>query len=156
VIRPAAREDAPAVAELEVRAWRWAYADFVDEADMPTVEEREQRWRTLPLRGASVWDQDGRVVGVVQVGHRDDDAAIGALRGLYVDPPAQGAGIGAALHDHGLNALRAAGFATATLWVFSANGHAREFYAARGWVPDGTQGAWKGVPELRYRTTLER
>jgi GNAT superfamily N-acetyltransferase len=156
VIRPAACEDARAIAELEVRAWRWAYADLVDETDMPTVGEREERWRTQPLQGASVWDQDGRVVGVVQVAPRDDDPVVGALRGLYVDPPAQGAGIGAALHDRALNALRAAGFATATLWVFTADGHAREFYAARGWVPDGTQGAWKGVPELRYRTILER
>lgn len=156
MIRPAACEDARAIAELEVRAWRWAYADLVDETDMPTVGEREERWRTQPLQGASVWDQDGRVVGVVQVAPRDDDPVVGALRGLYVDPPAQGAGIGAALHDRALNALRAAGFATATLWVFTANGHAREFYAARGWVPDGTQGAWKGVPELRYRTILER
>ena len=154
MIRPAACEDARAIAELEVRAWRWAYADLVDETDMPTVGEREERWRTQPLQGASVWDQDGRVVGVVQVAPRDDDPVVGALRGLYVDPPAQGAGIGAALHDHAVAQLTAAGQATATVWVFTADGHAREFFAARGWAPDGGRGGRAGVSELRYRRTL--
>jgi GNAT superfamily N-acetyltransferase len=154
VIRAATVADAPALAALEVRAWRWAYADLVDEADMPTVAERDARWRERPVDGAAVFEQDGRVVGVVQIGPRDDDPGVGALRGLYVDPAAQGAGVGGALHDHALAALRAAGFAAATLWVFAANGQAREFYAARGWVPDGARGEWAGIPELRYRREL--
>jgi GNAT superfamily N-acetyltransferase len=154
VIRPATREDAATIAALEVRAWRWAYVDLVAEEHMPTVAEREARWVREPLDGASVWDQDGRVVAVVQTGARDDEPGVGALRGLYVDPAAQGAGIGAALHDHAVAELAAAGHAAATLWVFTANGHAREFYAARGWAPDGERGVWAGVSQLRYRRTL--
>jgi ribosomal protein S18 acetylase RimI-like enzyme len=154
VIRPATRDDAPAIAALEVRAWRWAYVDLVAEEDMPTVADRETGWREGPLDGASVWDQDGRVVGVVQTGAREDEPGVGALLRLYVDPAAQGAGIGAALHDHAVAQLTAAGPATATLWVFTADGHAREFFAARGWAPDGGRGGRAGVPELRYRRTL--
>jgi GNAT superfamily N-acetyltransferase len=155
VIRRARRDDARVLAELEVRAWRWAYIDLVDEAEMPTVEAREQRWRDAPLDGAWVAEVGGRVVGVVQVGRRESDpAGVGALRGLYVEPAAQGAGVGAALHDHAVAALHDAGYAAATLWVFTGNGHARGFYERRGWLADGVAGEWVGVPELRYRLEL--
>jgi GNAT superfamily N-acetyltransferase len=156
VIRPAVRADARAIAELEVRAWRWAFVDVVQDGDMPTVQAREARWTGEPLDGAWVAELEGRVVGVVQVGPDPQaaDGTTGRLRGLYVDPAAQGAGLGAALHDHADAQLRAAGFATATLEVFTANGHARGFYERRGWAPDGDAAEWAGVPGIRYRLTL--
>jgi GNAT superfamily N-acetyltransferase len=153
VIRPARRDDARALAELEIRAWRWAYVDLVDDPDMPTVEGREARWREASLEGAWVAEVDGRVVGVVQTGASADPAAA-VLRGLYVEPAAQGAGLGTALYEHAVDRLRTAGHAAATLWVFSGNGHARGFYERRGWLADGTVGEWQGVPELRYRLDL--
>jgi GNAT superfamily N-acetyltransferase len=155
VIRAVTRDDACTLAGLEVRAWRWAYVDLVADEEMPTVGEREARWLQRPIDGAHVWDQDGRVVGVVQVGPSPEEDGVGALRGLFVDPAAQGAGIGRALLDHAVAELRAAGHASATLWVFAADGHAREFCAARGWVPDGaTRVGAEGLPELRHRRTL--
>jgi ribosomal protein S18 acetylase RimI-like enzyme len=156
VIRPAVRADARALAELEVRAWRWAFVDVVDEADMPTVAGREARWRDRPLDGAFVAEVQGRVVGAVQVGRDGEDAegATGRLHGLCVDPAAQGAGLGAALYLHALTQLRAAGFTAATLEVFAANGHARGFCERRGWSSDGAAGEWRGIARLRYRRTL--
>jgi GNAT superfamily N-acetyltransferase len=159
VIRPAAREDARAIAELEVRAWRWAFVDIVEDPLMPTVEEREARWSGEPLDGTFVADVDGRVTGVVQVGaapqHGEPSAREeGRLRGLYVEPAAQGAGLGAALHAHAIATLQTAGHTAATLWVFAANGHARGFYERRGWAPDGATGTWQGVAEIRLRRTL--
>jgi GNAT superfamily N-acetyltransferase len=159
VIRPAAREDARAIAELEVRAWRWAFVDIVEDPLMPTVEEREASWTGEPPDGAFVAELGGRVMGVVQVGPAPaQDAgpggAVGRLRGPYVEPAAQGAGLGAALHAHALAALEAAGYATAIVWVFAANGHARGFYERRGWAADGEAGAWEGVAEVRLRRTL--
>lgn len=144
MIRAATRADARAIAQLEVRAWRWAFGDLVADEDLPTVAEREARWSGAPLDGAAVWDQDGRVVGVV-----DAHAEAGELRGLYVDPAAQGAGIGAALHDHAVAALRGG----ATLWVFAGHGQAREFFGARGWRPDG--GRRDGVSGLELRYTRQ-
>jgi len=148
VIRPVTQDDARALAELEVRAWRWAYVDFVAEEDMITVADRVERWEGRSAEGAFVAEVEGRVVGVVQV---DDE---GALRGLYVEPAAQGAGLGAALHDFALDELRRRGVEAATLWVFEANGHARGFYERRGWAPDGATGVAAEAPELRYRKTL--
>lgn len=154
MIRAARREDARPLAELEVRAWRWAYVDIVDEQEMITVQAREQRWTQRPVDGAFVAEIAERIVGVVQIGACAEEPGVGALRGLYVEPAAQGAGLGAALHDLALSELRAAGHRAATLWVFTANGHARGFYERRGWAPDGAHGEWHGAAELRYRQTF--
>jgi GNAT superfamily N-acetyltransferase len=154
VIRPATEADARTIAELEVRAWRWAYVDFVAEEEMITVAERVARWSERPLDGAVVAEVEGRVVGVVQIGPSPDAPGIGLLRGLYVDPAAQGAGLGTSLYDFACERLRAAGYAEAVLWVFEGNGHARGFYERRGWVADGARGEAAGASELRYRQNL--
>ncbi len=145
MIRPATDADARAIAELEVRAWRWAYVDLVAEEDMPAVDERTRCWTGQD--GVSVAEVEGRLAGVVQ-------AADGELKSLYVEPAAQGAGLGAALHDLACERLRAAGYAEAVLWVFEGNGHARGFYERRGWAPDGARGEAAGAPEIRLRKDL--
>jgi GNAT superfamily N-acetyltransferase len=147
VIRPATDADARAIAELEARAWRWAYVDFVADEDMISVEDRVARWTGAAADGTSVAEVAGRVAGVVQ-------AVPGELRSLYVEPAAQGAGTGAALYEHARAELRAAGYAEVVLWVFEANGHARGFYERRGWVADGATRTTAGAPELRYRQNL--
>jgi GNAT superfamily N-acetyltransferase len=155
VIRPACREDARTLAELEVRAWRWAYVDIVDESEMITVDDREARWASGPLDGAGVAVVEERVIGVVQSGpDTTTEQSAGRLRGLFIEPAAQGAGVGTALYEHALGALRAAGFDDAFLWVFAADGHARGFFERRGWVADGATAEAAGAPVLRYRQTL--
>jgi GNAT superfamily N-acetyltransferase len=144
VIRPATAADARAIAELEVRAWRWAYVDFIAEEDMITVAERAERWEGDAAEGASVAEVEGRIVGVVQVVGNE-------LKALYVEPAAQGAGLGAALLDLACERLRAAGYADAMLWVFEANGHARGFFERRGWLADGARDERLGTSVLRYR-----
>jgi GNAT superfamily N-acetyltransferase len=174
VIRPATVADARALAELEVRAWRWAYVDIVAEQDMITVDEREAHWSSSDaVAGAFVAEVGGRVVGVVQVGPDADDASVGPvvtgaaqagqeldsgsvglLGVLAVEPAAQAAGLGAALHDHAVGQLRSAGFAGAVVWLFDGDGHARGFYERRGWHADGATGTIAEAPALRYRQTL--
>jgi GNAT superfamily N-acetyltransferase len=154
VIRPATVADARALAELEVRAWRWAYVDIVAEPEMITVEEREAHWSSAGIEGAFVAEVEGRVVGVVRVGPDVDDPSVGLLHGPDVEPAAQGAGIGTALYEHGVAQMGAAGFTEAILWVFEANGHARGFYERRGWTADGATSTTAEAPQLRYRQTL--
>jgi GNAT superfamily N-acetyltransferase len=154
VIRPAVAGDARAIAELEVRAWRWAYVDVVAEEHMITVAERVARWEGRSAEGAYVAEVEGRIAGVVQAGPDPDDPSLGLIRGLNVEPAAQGAGLGTALYDHAVAVLREAGFAVAVLWVFAGNGHARGFYERRGWAPDGATGVAAEAPELRYRKNL--
>lgn len=148
MIRPVTVADARAIAELEVRAWRWAYVDFIAEEDMITVAERVERWEGRSTAGAFVAEvEPGRIAGVVQ-------AVDGEIKGLCVEPAAQGAGLGAALLDFACERLREAGYAEAMLWVFEPNGHARGFCERRGWVADGARNERLGTSELRYRHNL--
>ncbi len=82
----------------------------------------------------------------------------GTVRALYVDPVAQGAGLGTLLLDGAVERLVEAGHDEATLWVFAANGLGRAFYEARGWELDpagaGQEGEGWLAPAVRYRRDL--
>jgi GNAT superfamily N-acetyltransferase len=75
----------------------------------------------------------------------DDDrrgfalAGAGWLHRLYVVPSAWAAGVGAALHDDALAALREQGSRTASLWCLAGNDRARRFYERRGWHLNGDE-----------------
>jgi len=143
VIRRATGADAGAIAAIEVRTFRHAYADILDPHFLAELDAdaRADEWRTT-LQGADrlvfVAELDGRVVGYASV--RGD----GNLRMLYVDPFAQGAGVGTQL----LAEAERAG--ARELEVFEANGHGRRFYEARGWQPVGEAGAWLDRPLVKY------
>ena len=101
-----------------------AYADiFPADAPKPTHEQLQTN-----LTGARcfVAIDDGDMVGIVQ-------AESGWLKHLYVAPSHWQRGIGAALHDAALDALRADGSPTASLWVLEKNATARAMYERRGW-----------------------
>ena len=87
------------------------------------------------------------------MGSDPDEPAAGHVACLYVDPAAQGQGIGARLLEEAHRWFRAEGRAEATLWVFAANAPARRFYARRGWHPDGGERVEPafGEPEVRLR-----
>jgi GNAT superfamily N-acetyltransferase len=142
VIRRATRDDADAIAGVLVRSWRRDYADILDARQLAEldIDERAETWRKwLDEVHALVWvaEEGGRVVGFASV--------VGAkLTTLYVDPFAQGAGVGTAL----LAEAERAG--ARELEVFEANGHGRRFYEARGWRLDGESGAWLERPLVKY------
>jgi GNAT superfamily N-acetyltransferase len=155
VIRRATPADAPAIAVVQARTWRHAYADIVEPEQMPTVADQAPRWAAhLDAGGAvHVWDQDGRVAGFATAGPGREDATAGELYAIYVDPPAQGAGVGSALLAAAEQSLRDAGLGDGLLWTFEANGLARAFYERHGWEADG--GRREGLaPEVRYRKRL--
>jgi putative acetyltransferase len=141
VIRRATEADAAGIAAVVVRTFRHAYAEILEPgflAEMD-VDEYAAEWsQTLTRQDRVVWvaEAEGRIVGFASVLERE-------LRMLYVDPAAQGAGLGTRL----LAEAQAAG--AAELAVFEANGHGRLFYEARGWRDAGQRGEWLGLP-LRW------
>lgn len=80
-------------------------------------------------RRCAVWvaAAGGRVVGLLALAGRSIDQ-------LYVDPPAQGGGVGGALLDHA-KALSPGGL---TLATFQRNERARRFYERRGFTVTAT------------------
>jgi ribosomal protein S18 acetylase RimI-like enzyme len=150
VIRAATEADAPVIAEIQARTWRWAYGDFIAPDDMPVAAERVPAWREHIAGGAiRVFDQDGTVVGYCAV--QDDE-----LASLYIDPAAQGAGAGSRLLADAQERIRAAGSVRAWLYVYADNAQGRAFYEHHGWVAvDGLvgEGRWR-APGQRYEREL--
>jgi ribosomal protein S18 acetylase RimI-like enzyme len=150
VIRAATEADAPVIADIQARTWRWAYSDFIAPDDMPVAAERVPAWREhIAGGGVRVFDQDGTVVGYSAI--QD-----GELTSLYVAPAAQGAGVGGRLLADAQERIRTAGHARAWLYVYAENTQGCAFYERRGWVAVGGlvgEGHWR-APGCRYEREL--
>ncbi|WP_446215110.1 N-acetyltransferase family protein [Micromonospora sp. IBHARD004] len=161
-LRPGVAADADTAGAVFLACWHRSYADLLP----PQVRARYDEasavalWRRILAAapdGVLVADVAGHGVrGVVRFGADPDDARHGHVFSLYVHPDAHGLGLGGTLLHAASRELRAAGYATATLWVFAGNHAARAFYAVQGWRPDGgtrVEEAY-GEPEVRLRGSL--
>jgi GNAT superfamily N-acetyltransferase len=138
VIRRATLEDAAAIGEVFVRARdEMTYLPRISDEVRPQLGgwflERAELW---------VAEEDGRVVGFAGV--EGDE-----LSHLYVDPRAQGRGVGSALLEQA-KSLRQDGL---ELWVFQKNDGARRFYERHGFrlvrLTDGAENMER-EPDARY------
>jgi len=166
-VRPATIDDARAIADIHVRAWRAAYRGVVPDAylDGLEVDARAVKWRAnLERATSSTWiasDADMVLGWMSFASSRDDDASAttGELWAIYIDPDHWRRGVGQALWEVGATQLRAAGFRDCTLWVLRDNPAAQAFYAAHGFVVDpGTEKVFElggaAIAEIRMRATL--
>ncbi len=149
IIRPATFADAPAIAEVHVRSWQWAYRgqlpdDFLDRMS-ETLDRRvkawQEQWTHLPPDHRWwIAEQSGRIVGfAITQPSRDADVPpmTAEVALIYLLPEAAGKGIGRRLFAHAVEDLRQRGYRQAMLWVLESNVRARRFYEAAGWCPDG-------------------
>ena len=162
MIRRATVVDAPAIADLHVRAWQATYRHVFPAAALDAMSpgERIVRWEQNVLDAhvpVFVADEGGRVVGFVAVGPSRDADCDGELWGIYVAPEAWGTGAAGRLMEAALEDLRA-NFREAILWVLDDNPRARRFYEKHGWSPDGTTKRGRHLDvendEVRYRIDL--
>ena len=108
-----------------------------------------------------VLEEDEAVVGFCHFSPtRDDDAAraTGEVTAIYLLPSHWRRGGGSRLLARAVEALTAAGFRRATLWVLDGNCRARRFYERHGWHADGSikvddRGTFH-LRELRYAREL--
>ncbi|HLU45890.1 MAG TPA: GNAT family N-acetyltransferase [Natronosporangium sp.] len=176
-VRPAAPDDAAAVAALHVRSWRHTYAGIVPDQVLDhlatTVDQRAERYRrqwadpASPFRCLVVTEGE-HVLGFVLYGpyrlaEQQLDQSVGEVLAIYLDPPHLGRGAGRTLLDAAVTALRAQGFSEVRLWVMEENTRARRFYERYGFTPDGTHhlfrltapdGSETAIPEVRYALPL--
>ena len=166
-VRAATVDDADRLGAILVRSWTTAYRGVMPDPVLErlSIPDRAERWRTSlghagaddPLRRWVVVE-GGVVQGYAITGPGQDDflaapEGAGELDSLYLDPDAQGRGLGRILLAHAIDDLRSRGFDPLLLWAFRANDRARGFYEAAGWVHDADS-HWTldgvPVPVVRY------
>jgi GNAT superfamily N-acetyltransferase len=160
-IRRGVADDAAAAGAVFLACWHRSYATLLSGPVRARYDEASAvaMWQGILSApdGVLVADvPEQGVRGVARFGADPDDELCGHVFSLYVHPDAQGLGLGRTLLHAAAEKLRAAGYGTATLWVFAGNDDARAFYAAQGWTPDGgtrVEEAY-GEPELRLRRNL--
>jgi len=135
---PATPDDAPAIGRI--------LSNWVDETDwMVRIHKREDEQRFAAEMVARGWVTVARraraVVGFLA---RDGEEVVA----LYVDGPARGQGVGAALMARAQKKAR-----RLTLWTFQFNIAARAFYARQGFVEVARTGGARNdekLPDIKY------
>ena len=138
-------EDARAVAEIHVDAWRAAYRSIVptDYLASLSIEHREAMWEGCIAAG----DPEllvAKKAGVVQgwlsfgqcrdIGSHKSEAEVWAI---YVSPTAWSTGVGRVLWRRAKELMLEQGFKSCSLWVFPQNERAIKFYRSVGFTHDG-------------------
>src|SRR5262249_55793660 len=133
-LRPVCESDVPVLIELARRSWLSAFADFAPAEFIREWRARdfESDWYPKYWRSRRVAEADGTVLGLVQP-LKDE------VNGLWVDPSAQGRGVGTALLRHGEGEVLAAGYGRAWLSCSGFNPKALRFYLARGYRQVGSE-----------------
>jgi GNAT superfamily N-acetyltransferase len=172
-IRRAGAADAARISWLRVLSWRHAYQGILPAAGLAGLnpDAGVAHWAELAAAQpptavfVAVGDDDVPVAYCAVGAVRDEvdlhpELPTGELWAIYSDPGVQGTGAGHALQEAGLDHLARQGFRHAVLWVIEANEHARRFYTAHGWSPDGGREPfeWAGgaADELRYARSVDQ
>lgn len=154
-VRPAGPEDAGAMAGVQVRAWRQAYAQVLtgpaletmtgDEAERSFAQHWEQSIDNPPSshHRALVALEGREVSGLAAYGPSADDdrwpRTDAELLTLLVDPDRQRRGHGSRLLNATVDLLREDGFQTISVWAFADDDALLGFLESAGWSPDGSR-----------------
>ena len=133
--------------------------------DTLQADDRISMWRgrisRTDLPPILVAEVAGEVVGFAAFGTEhppSDSNKRGQLHAINLDPTHWGKGIGRVLLGRVTEALRAAGYEEAILWVVPENVRARGLYESEGWTTDGDISTDEIlgviVTEVRYRKNL--
>ncbi|HEX8049242.1 N-acetyltransferase family protein [Rhizobium sp.] len=140
-IRPAAPEDAAAIARLHLAVWRDTYRELATPDAIRIMDEafRRARWTaTLSEPGRDqlvlLAEQNGRLVGIGAAGAPSSALfeGRGEIRSLYVDPAIKRQGIGRRLMRELAQHLAALNYPGAALGVVVGNDPAIAFYQSLG------------------------
>jgi GNAT superfamily N-acetyltransferase len=142
-LRPARPGDAGTIAACHLACWAETYAHLAPPEVMAahTLESRTRQWaQTLaraapPPEGVFVLEDAAGLAGFGRCGPQGTpglEAWEGEVKALYLRQRVQRRGGGRALMRAMAGCLVAGGIGRCTLWVLTANGPARAFYATLG------------------------
>ena len=147
--RTAWADDAPAIAAVQVRAWRASYADLLPAEVLTTLDADQiaDGWREAMGRPGDARNrvlvalERNLVTGFLVTGPSSDPdcdpVSVGELADLTVDPHKRGAGHGSRLLQAGADTLVADRFQRAVMWLPAGDDATRAFLTSGGWGPDG-------------------
>lgn len=147
--RVAWSDDAPAIAAVQVRAWRESYAGLLPAEVLADLDPAEiaEGWRASLTKPADARNrvliglERNMVTGFAITGPAHDpdcDPVVdGEITDLTVDPHKRSAGHGSRLMQAAVDTLKADRFARAVTWVAAADDNTRAFLTTAGWAPDG-------------------
>ncbi len=146
-VRVAWADDAPAIAEVQVRAWRELYAGVLPAGAVPEDPAPvAEAWRASLSRPADARNrvlvalERQRVVGfavTTPAGDPDcDPVADGELAELTVVPGEQGRGHGSRLLQAVAETMQADRFTRAVTWAIATDDERRAFLVGAGWAAD--------------------
>ncbi len=142
-------EDAPAIAAVQVRAWRVSYADLLPAEVLSALDADQiaEGWRQSLARPTDARNrvlvslERNLVTGFLVSGPATDPdcdpVATGELTDLTVDPHRRGEGHGSRLLQAGADTLVADRFVRAVMWLPATDDATRAFLTSGGWGPDG-------------------
>jgi RimJ/RimL family protein N-acetyltransferase len=153
-VRPATIDDAAECARVHSASSEAAYGRPRD------VERTLADWRSVFDADCApfVAEENGVIVGVLNVGPARGEEGVGELYVIYVLPAAWGTEAAQLLIEQAHETLGAR-FDTAVLTVLAANPRARRFYERNGWILDEvlTEPHFGGEPTeaARYRRRFD-
>ena len=146
-VRIAWADDAPAIAEVQLRAWRETYAGVVPPEALPDdVEAAAAAWHASLSKPRDARNrvlvalERNTVVGFAITSPASDPdcdpVADGELSELNVDPAKRGLGHGSRLLQAAVDTMQADHFTRAVLWAMASDDVLRTFLTDAGWAPD--------------------
>jgi GNAT superfamily N-acetyltransferase len=148
-VRVAWADDAAAIAEVQVKAWRQAYAGLLPAEMLASLDPAQfaETWRASLTKPK---DARNRVLVALERNtvrgfaitspspDPDSDPIVdGEVSELTVDPDQSRHGHGSRLLQAAADTLRADQFRRAVLWLNSTDDVLRQFLTDAGWAPDG-------------------
>ena len=149
-VRVAWADDAPAIADLQLRAWPEMYGGLVPADAFPSGPEATahaaETWRSALSRPQDARNrvlvalERNRVCGFAITGPSTDPdcdpVADGELAEVTLDPEERAKGHGSRLLQAAVDTLAADRFTRAVTWVNAGDDALRTFFAEAGWAAD--------------------
>ncbi|MBO0827720.1 MAG: GNAT family N-acetyltransferase [Streptosporangiales bacterium] len=154
-VRQAVAADADAIAEIQVRGWRAAFATVLPAEALEALAGEQARkryaeqWRASATRPPSshhkvlVAQSEGTVTGVAACAPCTDEdcwpRTDAELLTLAVDPDRRGEGHGSRLLNAAADLLREDTYQTLVTWAFADDRTLHRFLESSGWMLDGSR-----------------